>query len=57
MFGVAKILRNNYCNINTFIQQECIQLIKSDRKKPYIMWRWTSNRISNKRCSFELSIR
>ncbi|XDV46539.1 hypothetical protein PO909_014421, partial [Leuciscus waleckii] len=39
--------------MNTFIQQGCIKLIKSDSKDIYNV---TKDSISNKCCSFELSI-
>ncbi len=39
--------------INTFIQQGCIKLIKSESKDFYNV---TKDYISNKCCSFELSI-
>ena len=39
--------------INTFIQQGCIKSIKSDSKDIYNV---TKDYISNKCCSFELSI-
>jgi len=41
------------CSLKTFIQQECIKLIKSDSTDIYNV---TKYYISNKCCSFELSI-
>ncbi len=51
--GVSKIFFLWIKEMNTFVQQGSIKLIKSEQKSFYIV---TKNNIQNKYCSFELSI-